>query len=240
MFLIYKGIKFTALGCGIYKTEIIIDEREVNLEGVTLRRFMDCLWLPAPTNQLSQEQINVISRFREDQYHRDPQFDFHRAYVNRVAHFITSAGYSSILEIGCGLFPLRDKLSPTIKYQCIESDLTCIPKNVAAGSLTVTVNEAETRIGLDEFECFLALFVFQFPIEDKILEVVGALVPKGDGFFNVPSASQDVRMQRIDQVARLGFVCAPLPNTPGGSSNELIYAARYARPELIELWKRSQ
>src|SRR5258705_13045115 len=81
--------------------------RSIDQGGHHYQRFMDRLFLPCSTESLSLEQINVINRFRESCFDSDAQFLLNQSVKRRIGTALDAIGCLSVVEIGCGRFPIK-------------------------------------------------------------------------------------------------------------------------------------
>jgi hypothetical protein len=83
-------------------------------------RFLDRLFIPTTTDELSSDQIELINRFRESNITIDGQFAYREQVRNLFDRCFTKLKYRNALEIGPGKFPL---VCPTFqRYASVDID----------------------------------------------------------------------------------------------------------------------
>lgn len=207
----YSSRNFEDIGNGIYKSAAAIADKEIEIDGHVYFRFLDYLWLPNPTHLLTAEQIISINRFREERYKNDAQFGYHQRYCDLISKFIHRAEHASILEVGCGRFPIARHMKRKLKYTCIDLDQDCIAANNREGFQSYKLDEFLCVEREQQYQLFVAMFVFQFAIAPELVEAIGKATPNGDGLFNIPTKVQDLRRKRLNSFRDIGFTVTPLP-----------------------------
>lgn len=131
-------------------------------------RFLNCLWLPCALAELSVEQICVINRFRESRMDSDPQFLPQMRSRASLAQTIRSLMNPSVLEIGCGKFPLNAGAG-FHRYRGIEVDedaiAYCRDRGLDVGTMRI-LNDGVT------FDIAVSLYVFHFAINPEVISFI--------------------------------------------------------------------
>lgn len=171
------------LGEGIICLEAVDEEVEPFVEGGGVR-FLDHLLLPVRLSELTEAQIWIINRFREGRMRTDAQFG--AAWGSRAALVAALEDWhvSSLLEIGCGKFPLAADLRIE-RYIGLERDQEalefCAKKGLRVGKLGDLGSE------LDQASCdaVVSLYAFHFQVEEVIERASGAVGEGGVFVFNM-------------------------------------------------------
>ena len=174
--------------------------------GLNYRRFMDRLFLPCRTEDLNVDQIKIINRFREVTFRSDEQFGLNLSVKDRVAAALATLDCRSIIEVGCGQFPITSLVPGTQRYTGIEVDDVAISGNCALGIDCITFEALISDESRSNFDAFVSLFVFQFNVTPAL---VGALHERtnsrGIGIVNLYAVEPALRAKRIESFERSGF-----------------------------------
>lgn len=94
------------LGYDIY----LFDGNDPGTQGLAAyERFLDVLWLPRPLHELDPHQIEIINRYRERNI-SEAQFIAAKRSRIAICRALRLDGTKSVLEIGCGKFPIIDDI----------------------------------------------------------------------------------------------------------------------------------
>jgi hypothetical protein len=131
-------------------------------------KFLNALWLPCVLSQLTPSQIVLVNRFREFRLIRDNQFRHAKTARELMVDFIHMTQPKSLLEVGCGKFPIVSDIVVE-RYRGIEIDdeaiQYCRSNGVDVGTLDIFF--AETII---DFDLTVALYAFHFSISTSLIE----------------------------------------------------------------------
>lgn len=204
--------RFHNLGGGILEGRDPITNPTATIDGIVRHRFMDRLYLPAPTNKLEVEAIVAINRWREHELslHEFP----HRNRVRRVAlAAIKASAPTCLLEIGCGKFPLSDDHAFG-RYYGLEIDGEAIRDNERRGIRTFS-HPSEIGEVLPEIDTVAALFTLQFKLSVETIDCIRHLSPSTVMFMNVPTRDERLVTSRIDMLRSLDLTVTviTLPHT---------------------------
>lgn len=132
-------------------------------------RFLNALWLPCVLSQLTPKQIIVVNRFREFRLGRDDQFVHANTAREIMIEFVEAMRPKSLLEIGCGKFPIFPEVFPE-RYRGIEIDdeaiRYCRSNGVDVGTLTDFTGMEENI----DFDLIVSLYAFHFSISNSLVE----------------------------------------------------------------------
>lgn len=197
------------LGEGILEATAPIHDRELDIDGIRYRRFIDRLFLPALTCDLSPDQICIINRFRNQIIDRDPQFKYNR-WVKRVfEEVILSIQPSLVLEIGPGCNPLtaRGAVKGGDGYVGCDIDDDAVSALRAGGLSVCAPHDLRRKLQFKKPDVIVGCFSFQFRMEDDMLSDLER-VSRSDSLllFNVPTGHVDVLGAVRSRFTEMGYV----------------------------------
>lgn len=129
-------------------------------------RFMNVLWLPCHLSELTVEQISVINRFRENEIERDTQFQQASRSRQALLTVLRAMNVQSVLEIGCGKFPLATEL-PGVIYRGIEIDEVAVSYCRQKGLDVRSGLKGERKS--QKFDVAASLYAFHFSIDEALI-----------------------------------------------------------------------
>jgi hypothetical protein len=196
--------------------------------GLGYKRFMDRLFLPCGTEDLNVDQIKVINRFREVTFRSDAQFSLNLSVKNRVATALTAIDCRSIIEIGCGQFPITNLVPTTTRYAAIEIDEVAISGNRAVGIDCVSFETLISDFIRMDFDAFVSLFVFQFNVTPALTAALHERTHSGGmGIVNLYAVEPELRGKRIAMFESSGFnVTSVLDIHPQLRRNEFLVLSK--------------
>ena len=133
-------------------------------------RFMNVLWLPCSPNRLSMDQILVVNRFRESRFDHDAQFSHANRSRGALIELLSTFKFQSVLEIGCGKFPIANDLS-IASYRGIDIDCEAI-KHCRRLGLDVGTIEDFAGVDKSEFEVAVSLYALHFSVSHKLVSYI--------------------------------------------------------------------
>ncbi len=209
------------------------------------QRFLDVLWLPAPLAELSAGQISVISRFREATIGNDAQFASAKRARQAYIATLKAISASSVLEIGCGKFPISIDISLS-NYAGIEIDIEAIEWCNSNGINTKTLSDFRNRNAVEtRFDAIIACYVFHFAISDELIAEIKRVSESGAiMIFNIiadevrPVLSIITRMLNVyTQIEIVKSISMPRREYWVVMSNvDTIQAAKLAREQVIRYY----
>jgi hypothetical protein len=201
----------------------------VKIDGIAYERFMDRIYIPCPTSELTPAQIAVISRFRETHLQTDSQFKYRKLVRRMTVRVIQEIGSGNLLEIGCGRFPLSKEMKvPITEYVGIDIDPVAVAANKANGvSCYMDVSDVYDR--LSRFDLVVALFVAQFHLPDALI-VTLARNTAADAviLFNVITKEINIRHAVASQLSLAGMWVRGLPIESSLAHDTFFVSARSA------------
>jgi hypothetical protein len=221
------------LGEGIWLNEGKTDERVILIDGRPHIRFLDHMYLPAPTHALTAQQVVVINRYRATRTNSDPQFAYNRR-IRRIFSEIASEVSGPILEVGPSFEPA---LGPDgSRVVLCDVDETVNAQNAAAGYPVIEpafLSQYEDA----RFSLTIASFVFHFPIEPAEAEQLArTLAPSGLMMFNVLTKAASTRTHAVSVFSQFGlkFACVEL-EMAFGKDDVLFIGSKCRDTKLFQL-----
>lgn len=215
----------TDLGNGIflYDGNSHLD-KEVILFGKVYYKFLDRLLLPKRTNQLSKNQILTINRHREKHFFGDRQFIKNRKLRSFIHSLLSVINKKSILEVGCGKFPLAldNEWNPNQNYYGLDIDPEAIFENKSKGINCNLIGNSIINNNL--FDVCISIFVFHFGINDKELDLIESLLSKsGILIFNVNTRYAAIKMAVVEKLGGHGFWSMAVSGKKYGLNNDTLF-----------------
>jgi SAM-dependent methyltransferase len=147
---------------------------------------MDYIYVPLPTDELSEDQIEVVNELRERLIQSDRITSANVAVKEKVAKFIEATDSHNVLEWGCGYRTLRPYLSG-VNYIGVDLDPKVVTYHKAQGGITC-LSAANTPLDLpsESFDAIPSVFVFHYRIPpEHISEMFRLIKPQGFLLANV-------------------------------------------------------
>jgi hypothetical protein len=180
-------------------------------------RFLDNLYIPDKTTELSAEQIVTINRFRERTISSDPQYAYRDVIRDLFCNVLSDLRCSNVIELGPGRFPLPLRNIRT--YSALEIDPVAIHHLKAEG-----INVFDCRISPNHFDVCVGVFVFHFNVGWRTLKLLGdSMTADGVFVFNVVTSMADVRIHAFSKLSRLGFSGICIDLLPVYTKNDAIF-----------------
>lgn len=219
------------LGEGIFVAEDEEDEGSAQLK--SLHRFMNNIYLPVSLHNLSQAQICVLNRYREERLDKDSQFK-HREYSRAiVVNAILEMQPDSVFEVGCGKFPIIQD-APVSRYAAVEID----PEAISPKSDYLIGMETDNGFiaQLQKYQICVALYVFHFKVSDGLINLIDRVLESpGLVLYNVVSDEAEHILSVADRLSERGF-CSSIVRHSNLSRKESFFIS--FRPECAELGKK--
>lgn len=219
-----RAERFVELGGGVYQDMLGGGAEEEIIAGAKRHRFMDVLYIPAPTDLIPSEAMLAVNRWRERRLADRPLL--HSARVRRIAAAIAGSldERPRIFEIGCGKFPLVDDI-PCETWSGLETDREAIKhlldRNLRVAGSPAELNECDLQVNMAA-----ALFCMQFAIEDEEIAIFGRLPARSIVMFNLPTRDNALFVTRLAQLRSVGLQPEVLDLQPTGSKDALVLAGR--------------
>lgn len=197
-------------------------------------RFLNELWLPERLSALSPTQIAVINRFREERMSSDPQYEHARLAREATAALIRERGFQSVLEIGCGKYPVVGE-APVQKYVGLDIDSQAVEFCQARGWNVDFLEKLVDRSQEHDFDLCVAIYVFHYHVEEALLDLIESTVcESGILVFNIIlDLTADV-LTFLTRLSRRGFL-VEVVKTHGMSSKEFFFVLGRPRAAATSL-----
>ncbi len=127
-------------------------------------RFLDELWLPCPLSELSEPQILVINRYRERVILQGQQYASAVRARNALAAVASAISARSVLEIGCGKFPVE----VGAQYLGIDIDAEALNSLASRGISACHPDSIDTTL-ISAVDLVVSSYAMHFPISDDII-----------------------------------------------------------------------
>lgn len=179
---------------------------QIRTETGLYERFMDRIYLPVSTEQLTTAQITVVNRLRRRLIEEDAIEPADRKVKEKFGRLIERLGVRSVFEWGCGYYPLIPYLpSAAGRYLGIDIDPEVVRERRLAGSQAQLALEFDAA-SVEPFEIGVAIFVFHFRVTEQQLTAIRHLIgPNGAFVANVYRRSEPSRRALARDVHEAGL-----------------------------------
>lgn len=214
---------YTAIGGGVLHRRMGPGGQIEIVDGRPRYRFMDDLYLPAPTDEIGVEALCAVNRWREALLadHELP----HRTRIRRVAEaFVRTVATvpetPALFEIGCGKFPIV-ALPSAAQYVGLEVDEEAVRHNSALGyAMAADPEELPAISGLAD--TVVALFALQFRVPSKTFARLATLAPRAVLLVNIPSRDETLVQERIGLLVECGYSSTSFSLSAVGAHDTLV------------------
>lgn len=177
----------------------------LSIAGRTYFRFMDFIYIPTDTENLTPEQVVVVNSLRHRFRRRIAWAS--NDYVRRVFRtVIENTNPDVLLEVGAGFIPLLPP-NPGTEYLCVDMNPAVLPVLAGRGyDAALFGAHDELPLASAKVDLVIAVFVLHFGLSDQqVVEL--ARVLRLDGVFvaNVYRRSSESRAALRGQFGRAGF-----------------------------------
>ena len=122
--------------------------------------FLDYLWLPCSLSNLSEDQVLIINRYREQVIESQKQYSHMRVSHEILQRAINSNNVNSLLEIGCGKFPLKSSCD---NHWGVDIDPEAISHMLKIGNNACLPSELKSCAAI-KFDFVASAFAMHFSI----------------------------------------------------------------------------
>lgn len=215
-------VRFVPLGGGVYHDLLGGGQLEEEIDGAVRHRFLDVLYLPAPTDRIDREALLAINRWRERRIAERPFL--HSDHVRRLACAVLESLGSTrrVFEIGCGKFPLVHDI-PLTSWLGLDVDGEAVSYGLS-NDLRVTQEPSDVTEADLSVDALVALFSMQFELSQQTLNLLGRLPPDALLLFNLPTRDEILVQRRLDQLATFGFDAKVLDLEVTGAHDRVVLA----------------
>ena len=205
------------IGNDIWLSALIDSPRVLSLNRKIYYRFLDRLYIPGKTTDLTTKQIVTVNRYRERTISSDPQYAYRDTIRRLLCNVIDELNCASVVELGPGQYPLP--LRNVRRYSVVEIDPVAIERLRAAG-----VDVSTGRTMSNSFDICIGVFVFHFNISRHTLRLLSnSMSANGIFVFNVLTSMADVRSHAPSRLSRLGFPSLCIDLLPTYKKNDAIF-----------------
>lgn len=195
---------YYAAECGINNLSIL------KIDGKEYYRFCDFIYIPAPTNQLSTDQVKTISEIREKVFLDYNQFKINFKIRDKFKQIIQICDPKTLLEFGPGKTPLLKKT----EFDQNNLFLADLRKGVIDHLKKTYINcllfDKTSNLNIEDnsIDCIVAIFVFHFYIsQNQIKELNRVLNHSGMIIANVYKISKYDKNILLNRFLQEGFSC---------------------------------
>ncbi len=158
----------------------------VLFEGHVFRRFMDFIYLPAPADDLTRDQLITVNRLRAHLVEMCLLAPANARVKDRLVNAIRTLGAGSVLEWGCGYRSIESRLSVDVSYTATDVDPDVVRYQTAHGTRCFLADELAREVYMTEHDVVLGVFVFHFDIPDRHIAAMHRLLgPDGLVLANI-------------------------------------------------------
>jgi Methyltransferase domain len=182
----------------------------LEIDDAPLQRFMDRIYVPAPTELLSTEQVRVVNALRRQDVDTGRIAPANQAVRRRFAALADVVRPRAVLEWGCGFHPFAADLPKDLRYIAVDIDPSVVAAGCQAGLQVTHPDDAPSG----PFDLAVSIFVFHFDVPSRHLRVLAdALAPEGLAVANVYRRSADSRARLARSVESAGLTLRRIADT---------------------------
>jgi hypothetical protein len=210
------------LGLGIWLSARPKNPSTLKIHGKVHHRFLDRLFIPNNTNDLTHQQIAIINRFREKNLGVDTQFAYRDKLRRLFEHCFAKLEIRSALEIGPGKFPL---ICPTFReYRCFDIDHEAVETLQKRGIDATSSYRFPQNHSAGGYDLCFAVFVFHFKIDRTIIvQAARDLAEEGLFIFNVVSHHAQIRTAVFSTLSSVGYAARGLDLHDAYGKDDMIF-----------------
>ena len=187
---------------GVYFSESLEPDLplEIEMDGLRYQRFLDYIYIPSETEELSNDQILAVNELR----HRLLLAPGARAINERTrgvfGRAVEIASPRSLLEIGPGTNPLFRSAPKGVQYWLADMSRDVIDANRSYGLPCFYFNQSNgIPLADSAVEMIIAIFVLQFNLtSEQIAELARIMAPSGVMVGNVYRRSEESRERLLE------------------------------------------
>jgi|tagenome__1003787_1003787.scaffolds.fasta_scaffold20984352_5 SAM-dependent methyltransferase len=195
---------------GVYYSDSLESDlpHEIEIDGRKYQRFMNYIFIPGSTENLSGEQILAVNELRKRLLRNDPSIGKVNERVRQVFLWtveITAPG--SLLEVGPGFEPLFRTAPPGVQYWLADmsEEVLAANRNLGLASFLFTPDSG-VPLPQESIDLVIAIFVLQFSLaSEQILELARILRPDGVMIANVYRRPEQSRGMLLETFIEAGL-----------------------------------
>ncbi len=185
--------------------------KKVTINDQTYTRFLDFIYMPCETHELTREQCIAVNDIRNIYYETHKNMSINKTVKRRISTVVDGMCINNkrtLLEFGCGFETIYPLLNSDIIYIGADISLSAINSNKEKspkGSYIV-VDEEQMPIKDKSIDLLVSIFVFHFKISHQQLsELFRILSDDGAMIFNLYLLPKQQRETLFFHLAKIGF-----------------------------------
>ena len=189
--------------------------KEIVHVGERYFRFIDFIYIPVPTEVLTEKQLTIINTLRDNFFNKLPTPDINQKVRKKIRDAINRIHIQSVLELGPGKNPLfRNDHKRFKTYYQADLSHEVVNENKKNGfECFYFGKESDLLISASSIDLIVAIFVLQFHISSyQIKELNRVLKMTGTIIANVYRRQPESRSQLQSKFSRAGFNLKILPD----------------------------
>ena len=174
--------------------------------GRVLERFMDHIYVPGATENLTPAQIRVVNALRRELVESGDVDPANHEVKRAFASIVGDLGADSVLDWGCGYHPLKPYLPERVtRFVGVDLDPDVVAARRAAGDETYTCDHV-AEVALAPFDVGFSVFVWHFDLPFGHLLSIKRLL-RSEGLFvaNVYRRDSASRAALANRLAHAGL-----------------------------------
>jgi SAM-dependent methyltransferase len=187
--------------------------RRLSHQGHVLERFMDTIYVPATTEELTPSQIQVVNRLRRELVDSGKVEPADHDVKVTFGSLASSIHARAIIDWGCGYHTLRPYLPADVtRFVGVDLDPDVVADRRVGGDEAYTCDEV-AALDFEPFDLGFSVFVWHFDVRFQDLVTIKRLLG-GDGVFiaNVYRRDGSSRERLAESVRQAGFLLDRQPD----------------------------
>lgn len=186
--------------------------QKIKINGKVYTRFLDFIYMPCETFELTREQCIAVNNVRNMYYETHGSMSINKAVKRRISMIVNALcgnAKKTLLDYGCGYQTLRSQLDVNITYIGADINLAVIQNNREKDPKAsyVIVDENQLPFKDKSIDVLVSVFVFHFNISLlQLSELYRILSDDGVMIFNLYLLPQKQRKNLFLQLEKIGFV----------------------------------
>jgi hypothetical protein len=197
------------LGLGVYfaaSTDWEPGPKTLLCDGSRLERFMDRLYVPAPFEMLTEAQLTLINRAREDLLKNEDLRQVNRVVKANIAYVVNSYKPHKVVEWGAGFDDIGSLLTNEIDLDLVDIDPQVVRLQRAAGHDCWHPDRDRSQLLRGTYDAAVCVFVLHFNVPRAHIETLARVIA-GTGWLlaNVYRRSPSSRDELLRSMEIEGF-----------------------------------
>jgi len=223
-------VKLVHAGDSIYfVADASLGPKRYEIDGRTYERFMDFIYLPAPTEELTVAQTVIVNTLRH-RYRRRVEWSLNTYVRGLLCRINDQLAPASVIELGVGFNPLYNSFALQFEYLCLDLDELAVTAARGRG-LRADLFRDESKLSMPDnaVDAILAAYVLHFALSaNQLDELARVLSPEGYLIGNVYRRSAVSRAALLASLQDRDFFVQSR-RLRGGEGHELWIASPDAR-----------